>query len=225
MCLRVTIGKGAFAAEKLSEPISPEQVEWPEDYFTYPGFWFDDWPAGLVLKTLALDPSKGRDSKAGDYSALIRLGVDRERVLYVEADLQRRPTSHMVADAVEVVRQFQPDGFAVEVNQFQELLCVEFQRAGAEQGIHLPLYSINNSVNKQVRIRRLGPYLAQRRLRFKSRSPSTALLVQQLRDFPQAEHDDGPDSLEMASRLATELLQGLHYVGAESIPPVRFERH
>jgi predicted phage terminase large subunit-like protein len=210
MCLRVTIGKGAFAAEKQSEPVSPEQVEWPEDYFAYPGFWFDDWPDGLRLRVLALDPSKGRDSKAGDYSALVQLGVDRHGVLYVEADLWRQPTSEMVAAAVEVVRRFRPDGFAVETNQFQELLCAEFVRLGAQLGVHLPLFSINNSVSKPVRIRRLGPYLSQRRLQFKRRSPGTALLVQQLKDFPHGEHDDGPDSLEIAVRLAAELQPERH---------------
>src|SRR5262245_4424072 len=116
MCLRVTIGKGAFAAEKQSEPISPEQVEWPEEYFNYPGFWFDDWPRELELKVMALDPSKGRDSKAGDFSALVKLGLDRNRIMYVEADLQRRPTPQLVADAVEMVRQFRPDLFAIETN-------------------------------------------------------------------------------------------------------------
>ena len=63
-------------------------------------------------------------------------------------------------------------------------------------------------MNKQVRIRRLGPYLAQRRLRFKAGSPATALLVEQLREFPVGAHDDGPDALEMAIRLADELCGG-----------------
>jgi hypothetical protein len=142
--------------------------------------------------------------------------VDCHRVLHGEADLQRRPTSQMVADAVELVRRFHPDGFAVEVSQYQELLCVEFQRASGEQGTHLPLYRINNSVNKQVQIRRLGPNLGQWRLRFKTRSPGTALLVQQLRDFPQAEHNDGPNSLEMAIRLGIELGNGRRSEGDTS---------
>ena len=69
------------------------------------------------------------------------------------------------------------------------------------------LYTINNTVNKQVRIRRLTPYLAQGRLRFKGDSPGARLLVEQLRDFPLADHDDGPDALEMAVRLAGDLLR------------------
>jgi predicted phage terminase large subunit-like protein len=65
---------------------------------------------------------------------------------------------------------------------------------------------VDNRVNKLVRIRRLGPYLASHRLRFKGNSPSTRLLVEQLRTFPAGDHDDGPDAAEMAIRLAVELL-------------------
>jgi hypothetical protein len=45
-------------------------------------------------------------------------------------------------------------------------------------------------------------------LRFKTRSPGTALLVQQLQDFPLGDHDDGPDALEQALRLMIELWNG-----------------
>ena len=68
--------------------------------------------------------------------------------------------------------------------------------------------AIVNHVSKPVRIRRLGPYLSSRRLRFKSASPGTRLLVEQLQTFPLSDHDDGPDALEMALRLAAELLHG-----------------
>jgi predicted phage terminase large subunit-like protein len=111
----------------------------------------------------------------------------------------------LAPSAARHIRLFQPEGFAIEINQFQELLCADFQRAGQQERVHLPLYGLNNQTNKQLRIRRLGPYLAQQKLRFKSRSPGTALLVQQLKDFPVGDHDDGPDALEMALRLAIDL--------------------
>jgi len=79
---------------------------------------------------------------------------------------------------------------------------------GQQEKVHLPIYGLNNQTNKQVRIRRLGTYLAQRKLRFKSHSPGTALLVEQLRDFPVGDHDDGPDALEMALRLLIDLWNG-----------------
>ena len=73
-------------------------------------------------QTIALDPSKGRDARQGDYSAIILLGVDAAGTIYVEADLQRRPTSQMVADGVEHYQQFRPDAFGVEANQWAAAL-------------------------------------------------------------------------------------------------------
>lgn len=208
MCMRAESGHTAFEREKQNSPIHPELCEWPESYFDET-IWFDAWPAQLQVKTLALDPSKGNDARRGDYSALVMLGVDRQGMLYVEADLARRPTPQIVADGVEVYRKFRPDVFGIEANQFQDLLGgqfeAEFRRQGVLGGRPLPL---ENRTNKQVRIRRLGPYLAGRRLRFRSDSPSTRLLVEQLKEFPAGDHDDGPDAAEMAIRLAAGLLQG-----------------
>jgi predicted phage terminase large subunit-like protein len=208
MCLRATIGPAAFASEKQSDPVNPEQCEWGPEYFDYPGFWFERWPEGLQIRTLALDPSKGTDARTGDYSAYVRYGRDLAGYEYCEADLQRRAMPQIVADGVEHARQWQPEAFGIEVNQFQELFRADFERVAALENVRMPIYGINNATNKLVRIRRLGPALAQKRLRFKARSPGTALLVQQLRDFPVADHDDGPDALEMATRLAVEIVNG-----------------
>jgi len=56
-----------------------------------------------------------------------------------------------------------------------------------------------------ARIRRLTQYVVNRELRFRGDSPGCRLLVDQLMDFPLAEHDDGPDALEMCVRLPVEM--------------------
>ena len=211
MQLRVEIGHTAFEREKQGSPVDPDICEWPEDYFPE-SIWFDRWPGELVIRTIALDPSKGSDARRGDYSAYVMLGIDRAGAIYVEADLARRPTPQMVADGVALCARFRPTVFGVEANQFQELLCGEFAAEFARQGIgYVVPAAIHNHANKLVRIRRLGPYLSQRRLRFLARSASTRLLVDQLRDFPAGAHDDGPDALEMALRLAEDLWQGRNH--------------
>ena len=52
-----------------------------------------------------------------------------------------------------------------------------------------------NRANKQSRIAGLEPQVAQGRIRLCRRHQ---LLLDQLRQFPLAAHDDGPDALEMA---------------------------
>ncbi len=210
MKMRVEEGRTAFEREKQSSPIDPERCEWPEDYFGE-HIWFQQWPEELQFKVMALDPSKGADTRHGDYSAYVVLGIDKQGLLYVEADLARRPTPQMVADGVSLLRDHRINIFGVEANQYQELLAgeftAEFQRCGV---CHASPRAIHNYVNKQVRIRRLGPYLSQRRIRFHKSSPGTTLLVDQLRDFPLGAHDDGPDALEMALRLAEEHHHGIN---------------
>jgi len=221
MCMRAESGHAAFEREKQNSPVNPELCEWPESYFD-DGVWFDDWPEDLLVRTMALDPSKGGDARRGDYSALVALGVDRRGTLYVEADLARRPTPEMVEQGAEWFARFRPDAFGVEANQFQELLAGELAAALNRRGLLAARpQPIHNATNKLVRIRRLGPYLASRRLRFKTDSPGTRLLVEQLTMFPVADHDDGPDALEMAVRLAADVLHGhRHHDGLGDRLPV-----
>ena len=208
MQMRVESGHTAFEREKQGSPIDPDLCEWPASYFE-DHIWFERWPNELPIKTIALDPSKGQDARCGDYSAYVLLGIDAAGVMHVEADLARRPTPRMVAEGVALCQRFRPSAFGVEANQFQELLAGEFLSEFARRGIHYIVPSaIHNHSNKQVRIRRLGPHLSQRKFRFLAGSASTKLLVDQLRDFPAAAHDDGPDALEMAIRLAEHLWHG-----------------
>ena len=57
-----------------------------------------------------------------------------------------------------------------------------------------------------VRIRTLTHW-AKGTIRFKGDSPGARLLVDQLRDFPLGDHDDGPDSLEMAVRVLSHFMR------------------
>ncbi len=205
MRMRVDEGPTAFEREKQNSPIDPERCEWPGEYFDH-HIWFNEWPAKLTPRVIALDPSKGADARHGDYSAYVTLGMDPHGIVYVEADLARRPTPDMVVQGVVHCRRFAPDAFGIEINQYHDLLAAEFADEFRKQRRRaVPLRGIYNNVNKRVRIRRMSSWLAQRRLRFLSRSPSTHLLVDQLRDFPVGDHDDGPDALEMALRLMNDL--------------------
>ena len=209
MQMRVESGHAAFEREKQGSPIDLQDCEFPEQYFDDDAIWFDGWPDGLAVRVIALDPSKGSDARRGDYSAFVLLGIDSAGRIYVEADLARRPTPQIVCDSAVLCRRFLPAKFGVEANQFQELLAGEIDAEFRRQQIaSVSIVGIHNYSNKVLRIRRLGPYLSQRRLRFKANSASTKLLVDQLRDFPAGAHDDGPDALEMALRLAEEVWQG-----------------
>jgi predicted phage terminase large subunit-like protein len=208
---------GLQAAQELEgQFVSIEGAEWPGEYF-HDGIWFSDWPRDMHIKVIALDPSKGKDAKAvtdkraADYSAFVFAGLDGDGTIWVDADLNnRRSAEQIVQDALVHCRTWQPTAFVIETNNFQELFEPLLKRAFDEAHIPLPGYKVNNYVNKQVRIRSLGPILAgvDGRFRFRANSPGCKLLVQQLRDFPVGQFDDGPDSLEQAVRVIRFLLWG-----------------
>jgi predicted phage terminase large subunit-like protein len=206
MKMRIDEGRIAFEREKQNSPVDPEACEFPEEYFEH-HIWFEKWPEELNVKVVALDPSKGNDSRHGDYSAYVLLGVDRHGVMYVEADLARRPIPEMVDAGALICKRFRPHEVCIEGNHFQELLKEQFERAcQARRTRIIRPRTIINTGNKRMRIGRLASYLSERRLRFYKKGDSTPLLVNQLRDFPCGDHDDGPDALEMAIRLAEYVL-------------------
>jgi hypothetical protein len=109
--------------------------------------------------------------------------------------------------AVAHQRTFQADVFGIESNQWLQLFAVIFDLVARRRQVFLPVSEVYNQVPKPVRIRRLGPYLAQGRLRFRD-TAGTRLLMDQLREWPEGDHDDGPDAAEMGLRLLSGLLEG-----------------
>jgi predicted phage terminase large subunit-like protein len=187
-------------------PTKYASIEWPAEHFDRDGLWFDSWPADLPLKVITLDPSKGK-TKHADYSAYILLARDPWGCYWIEADMDRRPVGKIVDDGVELCRRFRPQILGIEAEAWQDLLGPMFTpRLDAlfQHGVDIhEIYS--GGVAKENRIRRLDPHLRKGTIRFRN-TPGTRILVQQLREFPMAAHDDGPDALEMAVRLAESLL-------------------
>jgi predicted phage terminase large subunit-like protein len=204
--MRESIGEYQWQALYQQQPRTGGGVEWPESYFDR-SLLFDEWPEGIAMKTMALDPSKGASSRHGDYSAIVMLARTSDGTLWVEADLARRSTEDIVGAVLELQGKFMAEAVAIETNQFQELLAGQIQTASRAGGVVMPIVPIVNTVSKVVRIRRLGPYLAARGVRFRN-TPGTRLLLDQLKDFPVANHDDGPDSLEMALRVMISMHNG-----------------
>lgn len=187
--------------------ISAAAGEWPADYFGR-HLYFAGWPTQRECCTIAWDPSKGSDAKFGDFSAFTVLVRDGEGNLYADASgSQRWPVEEGIDHLIELCQQWNPDGVAIEANQFQSLIVSMLRsRCKALGRMVPPVAPVNNYVKKQVRIRRLGPDLANRILRLKGDSPGARILAEQLMTFPEGDHDDFPDSLEMAKRLMVSLV-------------------
>lgn len=209
--IRGVVGPRTWSALYQQTPSLEGFAEWPAELFG-PSIWFDAWPADLHLRVVSLDPSKGKRDGYGDYSAIVKVGVCSRGIAWVDADLERRPVPRMIEDVLKHVSEFQPQVVVVESNQFQELVGVELGRLVTERGFSTTVFPLENHLPKVTRIRTLGPRLTSGKLKFRAGSPGARMLVEQLQEFPLGSHDDGPDALEMALRVAgmwaSSLLEG-----------------
>ena len=189
------------------QPASNGRSTWPADYFGE-HLWADEFPGAFELSALALDPSQGR--AGGDFSAIVFVGVSGG-LLWVDASIERRPPEKSVGDAISMALRYAPHAVVLEANSFQSLLAPEFDRQCRDRRVPpLPIHLVEQRVPKQTRIQRLGPHLVREKLRLRD-TLCCRRLVQQLREFPLGEHDDGPDALELAIRALTALVgRGTH---------------
>lgn len=204
MRMRIEEGTTAFEREKQSSPIDPDRCEWPEELFR-DHIFPTEWPDKFHTTALTLDPSKGRADRTGDWSAYVFAGLAHNNLVYVDCVLVRESSTALVERGVQLWQRWQPDLFGVEATSYQELLINEFHRQFMAANLgHVVITPLEADASKPVRIRRLSGLIAQKRIRFNGSNAHCRELIEQLKEFPIAEYDDGPDALEMAVRMLHE---------------------
>jgi phage terminase large subunit-like protein len=210
-------GETNWARQELGgEFVQLEGTEFPSHWLMGDDLWFDSWPDDLMLKVIALDPSKGASARKGDFQAHCLVGVKIEEgrlILYVDAVLERIGVTQMCERTVALCREFGMrgrlvDSVIVEENGTMGLIGPAFDIAAGKVNYLLPYLCRSNNDTKEFRIRsQCSPPLSRRQVRFR-RSPGSRLLVGQLQSFPLDEHDDGPDALSTALKRVAQLLAG-----------------
>ena len=94
--------------------------------------------------------------------------------------------------------------------QFQEFLRTELIKRAAQAGVPFPARAVQPHTDKLLRIESLQPHCKNGLIRLHA---SQTTLIEQLRHFPKADHDDGPDALQMLWLAATG---GLASVGVST---------
>ncbi|MDE2577940.1 MAG: phage terminase large subunit [Hyphomicrobiales bacterium] len=178
----------AFKSERQNDPVSETA---PFQKFTY---WVREEPD--LVRFGAIDPSLGKKSKRNDPSAIIVGGYNRQTGVLdiLKASIRRRLPDVICEDTIALQREFNCALWFCEAVQFQEFLRTEIMRRAAVQGVALSALPVTPIVDKRLRIERLQPPVASGLIRF---WPHQKQLIDQLEQFPDGEHDDGPDCLEM----------------------------
>jgi len=151
-----------------------------------------------------LDPALG--GAGGDFAAIATVGVDPLGFLYLlDVWLAHAPPSEQIVRAFDLHEQWRYQGFGVETNAFQKLLLEPFEAERARRRAQgrpwdMPVDERRHRGDKASRILMLEPLASNGWLLFNLTLSED--FMNQLRDFPHARHDDGPDAVAAAVALA-----------------------
>jgi len=204
MVRRSEVGRVGFDSEWNGIPGVEGANEWPAEYFDRPEFYFEQWPDGMVASVLALDPSKGA-TDTSDYQANALVGVDRQGIIWIECWLNRHDVTAMVTHTLDIARAYKPSEVVVETNATMGMMLPEFNRQLSDRQQMLPIVGLHNTEPKPVRIRGVTGYLSRGLIRVRN-THGGRMLVDQWRDFPNAEFDDACDAVSIALRRLEEML-------------------
>lgn len=194
MRLRAT-APDAFSAEHQQEPVAGDEL------FAGAIRYWDTLPSNLTYYG-AVDPSLGKAGAGRDPSAILVGGWDTSegRLYVVEALIAKRSPDRIIDTVIDLQARYHCLVWAVESVQFQEFLRQELIRRSAKRGAPVPARAVTPHSDKQLRIESLQPHVSAGNIRL-HRDQGT--LIEQLKYFPRAAHDDGPDALQMLFMLAS----------------------
>ncbi|RDI10749.1 phage terminase large subunit [Comamonas sp. AG1104] len=195
MIRRAREGHSAFDSEQQNDPTAGEDAPFANSI----RFWVNRLAEWVFYG--ACDPSLGRAGNSRDPSAIGVGGYNRETGIMdvVEAAIRKRVPDRIISDVIEMQREYCCIVWGFESVQFQEFLRTELVKRSAQQGVPVPARPLLPISDKLLRIESLQPHMHNGLIRVHS---SQTTLIDQFRHFPKADHDDGPDMVQMLYMLA-----------------------
>jgi len=195
MIRRAREGHAAFDSEQQNDPTAGDDAPFANSI----RFWVNrltDW-----IFYGACDPSLGKAGNSRDPSAIGVGGYNRETGILdvVEAVIKKRVPDRIISDVIEMQAEYCCIVWGIESVQFQEFLRTELVKRSAQAGIPVPARALTPISDKVLRIESLQPHMHNGLIRLHS---SQTTLIDQFRHFPKADHDDGPDMVQMLYMLA-----------------------
>ncbi|MFZ6748527.1 phage terminase large subunit [Undibacterium sp. Ren11W] len=190
MVKRARDGRAAFDSEQQNDPVSGDDAPFANCI----QFWVNRLNEWVFYG--ACDPSLGKHGASRDPSALLVGGGNRFTGVLdvVEAKIAKRLPDRIIEDIIALQLEYRCVSWVIETVQFQEFLRTELVKRSAARGIPVPATAVIPHSDKLLRIETLQPHMANGLIRL---HPSQNTLIEQLRHFPKADHDDGPDALHM----------------------------
>ena len=225
---RLSIGRRAFGAEKqmiafltgesLFENISwfyPTEKDGVYGYYLPKHDKFIPYNEHRFVKYYALDPATGERKKQTQKKTLsksariIAMKDTTKKILYVlDAFMDRKPPSQIIYEMYDLHHHHDFHKMGFEENLFRDLFKdhIHLTKKKWEEDhktyLELPAVSRYNKVDKEQRIYGLEPWVSSGKIIFnKHINPE---FVAQLQTYPNCNHNDGLDALEIMWQISMQ---------------------
>lgn len=217
------IGRRAFFKEKQNDPLGSDDAVFEKIHY------FREVPEGLQIESSGaiipwsdlrhvygvIDPSTGQKGtkngnkagKKGDWAVILTGFLDpKGRLLVYKDQTSRLSPTKQIQSIFDHHEKHKYLKFGAETNLYRNLLMenIKTEKKAREKKsgnlIDIAFYDIVQTENKIERIYKIEPKVNHAFIIF-NRSLSQDFF-RMLEDFPNADHDDGPDALEMLWNLA-----------------------
>lgn len=191
----------AFDCEYQNDPTNDDNA-----FFTNMQYWVQ--PERKWVFHGMLDPSLGKRKKKGDPAAILVGGFDRVhgKLSVVEAAVARMLPERQLTKMIEFQRAWNCIVWGIEATAFQEYFRQQITLQSAALKMPLPTVPVQSHEDKQLKIEAMSPHVNNGLILF---NQAHTVLNTQVRHWPEADHDDGPDCLAMLWALCLQRSFGI----------------
>uniref|UniRef100_A0A6M3JYA4 Putative homing endonuclease n=1 Tax=viral metagenome TaxID=1070528 RepID=A0A6M3JYA4_9ZZZZ len=208
--------RSSFETEKQNSPFDPTKVLVTFNQLHFKDFTKDKEVLDILKNKTrrvyygAIDPSLGKKSDSGDYYCIVTLVRDIKTgvILVVDIELKRKKVDEQIKRILDLHSLNHYKLFAIETNAFQYVIADTLRKLSMAEGLYLPIEEVTQYQDKKMRFEGVIPFILDGTIIFDNHKYKSNqqynMGIEQITTFTgiNDEHDDCPDSLEMAFNVA-----------------------
>lgn len=187
-------GWSHFSSQYMNDPVPEEDAIFKRDWFRY--YIQDDIRGKLMNKFLLIDPAISQ-SKEADYTAMVVVGVDEYRNVFILDIIRSRLSPNDINNQIFRLRDlWNLNDIGIEEISFQKTLGYSLRE---DERFKLRPFHITTlkpgDRSKDMRIKGLQPLYENGKIFHNKSLPNNIYLEDELVRFPRSTHDDVCDAL------------------------------
>lgn len=184
------IGGREWSCLYQGEPRDPENQIFHQEMFRY----YEQLPTGDNPIIMTVDPAFTQNASS-DYSCIMLTLKHKDKTYVLEYSNKKLTPDQLITEIIRLYKKWRPHYVGIESYAAQNVIGFYLQEKMIAEGLQFSWQQIKQTGNKTQKIKRLEPYFRNGQIFIKKEHTD---LEDQLIEFPQGDHDDIIDALQMS---------------------------